>query len=43
MPHGGIKDYEEKDPLEILAYQYDFVCNGYEMARVSMGTINIEK
>ena len=32
MPHGGIKDYEEKDPLEILAYQYDFVCNGNEMA-----------
>ena len=32
MPHSGIKDYEEKDPLEILAYQYDFVCNGNEMA-----------
>ncbi len=32
MPHGGIKDYESKDPEEILAYQYDFVCNGNEMA-----------
>lgn len=32
LPHGGIKDYEEKDPEEILAYQFDFVCNGNEMA-----------
>ena len=32
LPHGGIKDYEEKTPDEILAYQYDFVCNGNEMA-----------
>ena len=32
MPHGGIKDYETKNPEEILAYQYDFVCNGNEMA-----------
>ena len=32
LPHGGLKDYEEKDPGEILAYQFDFVCNGNEMA-----------
>lgn len=32
MPQGGIKALEEKDPLDILAYQYDLVCNGYEMA-----------
>ncbi len=32
LPHGGIKDYEEKTPDEILAYQFDFVCNGNEMA-----------
>ncbi len=32
MPHGGIKDYETKSPEEILAYQFDFVCNGNEMA-----------
>ncbi len=32
LPHGGIKDYEERDPSEILAYQFDFVCNGNEMA-----------
>lgn len=32
MPQGGMKALEEKQPLEILAYQYDLVCNGYEMA-----------
>lgn len=32
LPHHGIKDYEEKNPEEILAYQFDFVCNGNEMA-----------
>ena len=32
MPHGGIEDYKTKDPESILAYQYDFVCNGNEMA-----------
>lgn len=32
MPQGGKKALEEKDPLDILAYQYDLVCNGYEMA-----------
>ena len=32
MPQGGLKALEEKDPLDILAYQYDLVCNGYEVA-----------
>ncbi len=32
LPHGGIKDYEDKKIDDILAYQYDFVCNGYEMS-----------
>ena len=33
LPHGGIKDYEtHENVLDILAYQYDFVCNGCEMA-----------
>ncbi len=32
MPQGGIEALENMDPLEILAYQYDLVCNGYEMA-----------
>ena len=31
MPHGGAKAYE-KNLEDILAYQYDFVCNGNEMA-----------
>lgn len=32
MPQGGMQALEEKDPLEILAYQYDIVCNGYELS-----------
>ena len=32
LPHGGMKDYEEKEIDDILAYQFDFVCNGNEMA-----------
>ncbi len=31
MPQGGMKAFE-KDPLEILAYQYDIVCNGVELS-----------
>ena len=32
MPQGGMDDLQNKNPLEILAYQYDLVCNGLEMA-----------
>ncbi len=32
MPQGGLEALLEKDPLDILAYQYDLVCNGYELA-----------
>ena len=32
MPQGGKKALEEKEPLDIYAYQYDLVCNGYEIA-----------
>ena len=32
MPQGGMKALEEKDPLEVLAYQYDIVCNGVELS-----------
>ena len=32
MPQGGLKTLEEKNPLEILAYQYDIVCNGVELS-----------
>ena len=32
MPQGGLDALNNQDPLSIKAYQYDFVCNGYEMA-----------
>ena len=32
MPQGEMEALETKDPLEIGAYQYDIVCNGYEMS-----------
>ena len=32
MPQGGMEALENKDPLDIVAYQFDLVCNGYEMA-----------
>ena len=32
MPQGGLEALNTKDPLDIYAYQYDAVCNGYEMA-----------
>ncbi len=32
MPQGGMADLEEKDPLDILAWQYDIVCNGIELS-----------
>ena len=32
MPQGGMEALQNKNPLEILAYQYDVVCNGYEVA-----------
>ncbi len=32
MPQGGMEALENMNPLDILAYQYDVVCNGYEMA-----------
>ncbi len=31
MPQGGMDDLENKDPLDIYAYQYDCVCNGFEL------------
>ena len=32
MPQGGLDALNEKDPLDILAYQYDIVCNGVELS-----------
>ncbi|MEE2787272.1 MAG: aspartate--tRNA ligase [Myxococcota bacterium] len=32
MPQGGLAALLEKDPLDVLAYQYDIVCNGVELS-----------
>jgi aspartyl-tRNA synthetase len=32
MPQGGLEALETRDPLELLAYQYDIVCNGVELS-----------
>ena len=32
MPKVDIKNFDKTDPLSILAYQYDLVCNGYEIS-----------
>jgi aspartyl-tRNA synthetase len=32
MPQGGLEALNTKDPLTIKAYQYDIVCNGYELS-----------
>ena len=42
MPQGGMEALENKDPLEILAYQYDLVVNGYEMASGAVRNHNPE-
>ena len=38
MPQGGMEALESDDPLSVLAYQYDIVCNGVEL---SSGAIRI--
>ena len=32
MPQGGMKALEKQNPLDIVAYQYDLVCNGVELS-----------
>lgn len=32
MPKGGLQSLADKNPLDILAHQYDIVCNGYEIS-----------
>jgi aspartyl-tRNA synthetase len=36
MPQGGMEALQTQDPLSIKAYQYDMVCNGYELASGSI-------
>ena len=42
MPQGGMEALENENPLDILAYQYDLVCNGYEMASGAVRNHNPE-
>ena len=42
MPQGGLDALNNQDPLEILAYQYDAVCNGYEVASGAVRNHNPE-
>ncbi len=43
LPHGGISDYDKyEDVGDILAYQYDFVCNGNEMASGAIRNHDLE-
>ena len=42
MPQGGLKTLNTTDPLEILAYQYDCVCNGNELCSGAIRNHNPE-
>lgn len=41
MPQGGLESLKNKNPLDILAYQYDMVCNGIELASGAVRNHNI--
>ncbi|MBR3001967.1 MAG: aspartate--tRNA ligase, partial [Clostridia bacterium] len=42
MPQGGMEALQTMEPLDILAYQFDLVCNGYEMASGAVRNHNPE-
>lgn len=42
MPQGGLEALESKNPLEVLAYQYDIVCNGIELSSGAVRNHDIE-
>ncbi len=42
MPQGGLEALTEDNLENVLAYQYDFVCNGYEMASGAVRNHSIE-
>ncbi|MCM1178904.1 MAG: aspartate--tRNA ligase [Clostridium sp.] len=42
MPQGGLEALNEKDPTEILAYQYDIVCNGVELSSGAVRNHNMD-
>ncbi|MCF0121977.1 MAG: aspartate--tRNA ligase [Lachnospiraceae bacterium] len=41
MPQGGMEALNTKDPLDILAYQYDIVCNGVEISSGAVRNHNL--
>ena len=42
MPQGGLEALNNQNPLDILAYQYDIVCNGIELSSGAVRNHNIE-
>ena len=42
MPQGGLDALEHQNPLDILAYQYDIVCNGIELSSGAVRNHDIE-
>lgn len=42
MPQGGLDALNKENPLDILAYQYDIVCNGIELSSGAVRNHNIE-
>ena len=42
MPQGGLEALNTKDPLEVLAYQYDIVCNGVELSSGAVRNHSLE-
>ena len=42
MPQGGLEALGGKDPLEVLAYQYDIVCNGVELSSGAVRNHDLE-
>jgi len=42
MPQGGLEALQTKDPLDILAYQYDIICNGIELSSGAVRNHNID-
>ncbi len=42
MPQGGLDALENKNPLDILAYQYDIICNGIELSSGAVRNHNLD-
>ena len=42
MPQGGLESLNTKNPLEVLAYQYDIVCNGVELSSGAVRNHNLQ-